>query len=394
VRVLIVDADRAWRAALRHHVDTAWPGSTVVEREVLPQANADAEEAEIVLASDSVGEDLLIDWIRRRPARGAPVVVLAGAGDEFLAVRAIKAGAADYLPKDRVRHALLVEAVQTALAEARRARAASLPADETPVLSLRGYRFLRELHRGDVSRVLLAEEGASGEERAVKVLRQVPDTGETGARLFDRFLQEYEVIRDVRQPNVVRIYDLGIADHGAYITMEYLGAGSLRARMTAGLSPAEALEYARQMAAALAAIHEAGILHRDLKPGNVMLRDDSTLVLIDFGLAKEMRLHAGLTGGGRIFGTPYYMSPEQGHGTAVDARSDLYSLGVILYEMLTGRRPFDAPTPMALIYQHRHAQRPPLPARLASLKPIVHRLLAAEPAERFQTAEEALEALS
>jgi serine/threonine protein kinase len=147
------------------------------------------------------------------------------------------------------------------------------------------------------------------------------------------------------------------------------------------------------MAAALRAIHAVGVLHRDLKPGNVMLRPDGTLALIDFGLAKVLKLDAAITAAGEIFGTPYYMSPEQGHGQNTDERSDLYSIGVIFFEMLAGRKPYLAPTPMAVIYKHRHAPLPELPEQLAYLQPLAHRLLAKEPRERFQTAEAVIEAI-
>ena len=125
------------------------------------------------------------------------------------------------------------------------------------------------------------------------------------------------------------------------------------------------------MAEALAAIHSVGVLHRDLKPGNVMLREDGTIVLIDFGLAKQIELDAEITATGEIFGTPYYMSPEQGHGREVDERTDIYSLGIILYEMLTGQKPFLAPTPMAVIYKHSHAPLPELPVPLRRWLPVL-----------------------
>jgi len=121
-----------------------------------------------------------------------------------------------------------------------------------------------------------------------------------------------------------------------------------------------------------------------------MLRDDGSLALIDFGLAKQMWLEAAISGTGQIFGTPYYMSPEQGHGTAVDARSDIYSLGCILFEMLTGGRPFAAETPMAVIYNHSHAPRPALPSDMADLQPALDRMLAIDPADRFQSVAEVL----
>jgi serine/threonine protein kinase len=158
--------------------------------------------------------------------------------------------------------------------------------------------------------------------------------------------------------------------------------------MRRGIVPLEAVGILRQMAAALAAIHAAGVLHRDLKPGNVMLRADGTIALIDFGLAKQLTLDAEITATGEIFGTPYYMSPEQGHGRDVDARSDVYSLGVIFYEMLTGKKPFLAPTPMAVIYKHSHAPIPRLPDDLAPWQPLLDKLLGKEPQDRYQSAAE------
>src|SRR5690606_9894436 len=117
-----------------------------------------------------------------------------------------------------------------------------------------------------------------------------------------------------------------------------------------------ALSLLAQMASALAVVHEVGVLHRDLKPGNVMMRRDGSLALIDFGLAKQVAVAPDITAAGEIFGTPYYMSPEQGHGRELDERSDLYSLGVIFYEMLTGKKPFLG----AVIYRHANAPRPRL----------------------------------
>ena len=127
--------------------------------------------------------------------------------------------------------------------------------------------------------------------------------------------------------------------------MEHFPAGDLRQRMKSSLNPATALHFLEQIASALDAIHNVGVLHRDLKPANVMLRGDGSLCLIDFGLAKTNETDAELTGTREIFGTPYYMSPEQGHAELIDARSDLYSLGIVFYEMLMGASPIPAPQP-------------------------------------------------
>ena len=189
----------------------------------------------------------------------------------------------------------------------------------------------------------------------------------------------------------MRIHDLGVADDHAYIAMEYFPSGDLKTRIRYPMPVEKALTWLRQIADALAAIHAVGVLHRDLKPANIMLREDETVALIDFGLAKEMHFKAELTGTGEIFGTPYYMSPEQGHAASVDERSDVYSLGIIFFEMLTRKKPYVAASPMAVIYKHSHAALPELPAPLKIYEPLLHRMIAKEPAERFQTMEALIE---
>jgi eukaryotic-like serine/threonine-protein kinase len=135
------------------------------------------------------------------------------------------------------------------------------------------------------------------------------------------------------------------------------------------------------------------VLHRDLKPGNVMLRADGSVALIDFGLSKDAALALDVTDTGTIFGTPHYMSPEQGHGEPLDARSDLYSLGVIVYEMLCGAKPFRAENPMAIVYKHRKEPVPQLPEQFRAVQPVLERLLAKLPEERFADAASAADAL-
>jgi serine/threonine-protein kinase PpkA len=175
--------------------------------------------------------------------------------------------------------------------------------------------------------------------------------------------------------------------------MEHFPAGDLRQRMKTPMSPANALSFLEQMASALHAIHSVGILHRDMKPANVMLRADGTLCLIDFGLAKA-DVDTELTGAREIFGTPYYMSPEQGHAEPIDARSDIYSLGVMFYEMLIGRKPFSGTTAMEVIYKHKRAELPLIGPQFAAYEDILRRMLAKLPGDRFQSAAELLRALS
>jgi hypothetical protein len=394
---LIIDDDAEYRQLLRYHLEVEWPDAVIDEHQPSSAGpvpdSLDLADVDLVLLGHPVAghEGLTFLKLLRRRADCPPVLVFAAESDEFLAVDALKSGAANFFPKNRVKHQRLIDVVRGEIRVERLDPTGELLVDHKVLNGARKRRLVAKLYAGDLSSVYLAESEEGGERIALKVLRHVPDAG--GGRLFDRFLQEYEIIARIHHANVVRIFDLGVADDHAYIAMEYLGAGSLAERLKRALEPTMAADYTRQIAGALAAIHGAGILHRDLKPANIMFRDDGSLALIDFGLAKQMRLHAAITGTGQIFGTPYYMSPEQGHAEPTDERSDLYSLGCIVYEMLTGDRPFTASSPMGVIYRHAHAPRPRLSRALTHFQPMLDRLLAVDRFERYQSADELLAAL-
>ena len=156
------------------------------------------------------------------------------------------------------------------------------------------------------------------------------------------------------------------------------------------MSVVESLYYLRSIAEALRVIHAFGILHRDLKPANVMLREDNSPVLIDFGLARRSFEDAGTTGVGQVLGSPFYISPEQAQGHRVDARTDLYSLGVMFYEMLTGQRPYSGRTAIAIMVQHARSPVPTLPQALAAQQPVLERLMAKRPNARYASVDELL----
>jgi serine/threonine protein kinase len=335
-----------------------------------------------------------VDWVRQfRALPRFPPIVVIGNGDERQVVAAVKAGADEYVGKPGLTHARLTEAIDEAVRSPSRGvqngggRGDGIPASTAGPIP-RNYTIVRELARGEIATVYLARQRDADRQLVLKVLHQVADS--SGGKILDRFLREYELIARINHPNVVRIYDFGVADDHAYIAMEYCGGGSLKKRIGAGIEPYEAYRLMREIAGALGVLHAAGILHRDLKPTNVLFRDDGTLALIDFGLAKQVALEAEVTGAGAIFGTPYYMSPEQGHGQPVDLRGDIYSLGVIFFEMLTGAKLYDGDTAMSVIVKHRQAPIPELPALLGEFQPLVERMLAKQASERFQSVDELL----
>ncbi|MCW5620617.1 MAG: protein kinase [Burkholderiales bacterium] len=261
------------------------------------------------------------------------------------------------------------------------------PAD-TPV-KVPGFRLVRRLGQSGMSRAFLAEYERTGALRVLKVV----DVSNGAVDLLQRFMQEVEMISQIRNPHVATIFDHGQSEAHAYIVMEYFPGGDLRARMQGPLPPDTALEYVCQIAEALVAIHARGIVHRDLKPDNIMLREDGSLVLTDFGIAKDLSRNMNQTTRGEGLGTPYYLSPEQAVSSQVDPRSDLYSLGVMLYELLVGEPPYRGDDPLTVLQKHVHAPLPVLPEALARFQPVLERLMAKKLEARYASAEVALLAI-
>jgi serine/threonine protein kinase len=404
MRLLLIEEDPKVRSLLRHHLSCRWPEVQIsahppLQRGPLPPEFL-AQGYDAVLLSAASDEDdgiAALHELRSRPGF-APVIFLSPSERPALRERALEAGAHGVVVKTRIDHDGFLNMLEGASREHRRQLAdwrISPDAAESRRFGearIPEYRRARLLARGSVSQLYVAESEKAGTLVVLKVTPSRRD--ESGIdQVFARFLQEYEIAQRVRHPNIVRLYELGVADDHAYLAMEYFQRGDLRRRMKGGISPSEALGYASQIARALSALHSAGILHRDLKPGNVMLRMDGQIALIDFGLAKHEALDYDITDTGMIFGTPHYMSPEQGHGQDLDSRSDLYSLGVMLFEMLTGRKPYTADNPMAIIYMHRNAPTPRLPEALADLQPLLDQLLGKQARERFRNASEAMRAI-
>ena len=259
---------------------------------------------------------------------------------------------------------------------------------------VKGYRLVRKLGEGGMSKVFLAERDSDGVQVALKVLDLRGGSEFNGDDLLSRFIQEYGIISLIEHPNVVRIYDQAFSDELAYIAMEYFPGGDLRRKIAAGMGPDRVVDNILQTSRALVEVHRQGIVHRDLKPDNLMLRADGSLALVDFGVAKRIRQSLSSTRHGQVLGTPYYLSPEQAAGVDVSTRSDLYSLGVLAFEMFTSEKPFQADNVDDLMQMHLHAAIPRLPDHLAQYQPLIDKLMAKDPQDRFQHAADVVSVLA
>lgn len=225
---------------------------------------------------------------------------------------------------------------------------------------------------------------------AVKVLP--PHPGQD-AQFMDRFRLEARTIAQLQHPHILPMHDYGSDQNILYLVMAYVGGGSLKERISRGPIPVNEVEVLlRQVASALDYAHRRGVIHRDIKPDNVLLDSEGHAMLADFGIAKILEGETGLTTTGGVLGTPAYMSPEQGQGLGVTSQSDIYSLGVIVYEMLTGRAPFSADTPMQVVLKHITEPVPNILQEVAdlppALEPVMRRVLAKHPEERYAGAME------
>ena len=255
-----------------------------------------------------------------------------------------------------------------------------------------GYEIDCEIGRGGMATVYRATQQSLQRQVAVKVLVQELDDG---SEMAQRFKKEGHILARLLHPNIVTIYDVGITEKNQlYLSIEYLSGGTLRERIRQGLSLDSAIYIARCMAKALGYAHSKGIIHRDIKPSNIMFRYDDTPVLTDFGVARVADSNTIQTAVGLMVGSPGYMSPEQAKGESATIQSDLYGLGVVLYEMLTGNLPYQADNPLAVMLMHLHDPMPDLPNEYAYLQPILNKLLAKKSADRYQNADQFLKALN
>lgn len=255
----------------------------------------------------------------------------------------------------------------------------------TKEIDIPGYKVKKELGAGGMAKVYLAVDTKLDRPVALKVLS--PAFAEN-SRITKRFIKEAKTAAQLQHSNIVSIFDVGKEGGVNYIAMEYLQE-NLKDRMKqgGGIKPREALAIVKDVARALSYAHKKGYVHRDIKPDNIMFRKDGAVVLVDFGIVKAVNEKTKLTRTGISVGTPQYMSPEQIRARKVDGRSDIYSLGIVLYELLTGHLPYQGDDLVKLALQHTGGPIPKLPAKLKDFQPLIEKMLAKNPHERVRNAE-------
>ena len=260
---------------------------------------------------------------------------------------------------------------------------------ESPI-KIPNFNLDKEIGRGGMSRVYLAHQLEPKRRVAIKIV----SPGNAADEAFLQSLkQEGDTIASMSCDNIITVYACGVIDLHYYMAMEILSGGDLADKIKLGLRPEDAVEVMLQIGNALKHAHSKNVLHRDIKPENVMFHESGKAVLVDFGIAKEADSTSSFTQVGAVVGTPHYMSPERCMGKATDHRSDLYAMGVMFFELLTGKKVYDGRDTFAVSYAHVYEPVPPLPPEHARYQALVNKLLAKDPDDRTQTADEMIEAL-
>ncbi len=395
-QILVVAEDSQVGRWLQHRIEALRNDARIVlearsafERRLATTGTAEFNLLFAVLDFSTEAAAVAMEWVEHVQGipGSPPLVVMAENGDELSAVGTMRRGAADYLPRHLLTTDLLSAAIDHGLEQRRAPARAFSIAPATMVSPLKvprdlipRYMLLDTLGESARATVYLAHSDALDRHVALKVSR-VSENDEP------QFSREFQTVGSLRHPGIVDIYDYGMHEGREFIAMEYFPCGDLKARLQNPLSEYEAMDFLQRIAAALSAVHQQGIVHRDLKPPNIMLRDDGQIVLIDFGISKHIDHGTRSTAAGVLRGSPYYMSPEQAQGLELDSRSDLYSLGVLFYEMLTGSKPYLGATAVEVLQQHVAAPVPVLPPELAQHQPLLEGMLAKQREDRFPSAD-------
>ena len=423
LKLSVIDGSVGYRAVLSSFLQAEWPNASV------EAVDPFAETLRGIGLSFGTDSDLILlggigttaeacASLQRLLARDncPPVILMVARELEPLVAMLIAAGAASILFKDAFSKNSLVDTICRLLDNTADANAAAPPALSAPALysdaqafgrfsfiangqlhtlAIEHYRFVATVSASNFAQVFTAEKISDRKRVVVKIPLTTP-VYTVEARTF---CERYRFISSLNGRNVVRYLDAGIADSWPYVVLEYLGDGDLRRRISAGIEsgstpvaatgidPIEALQILHKLSIALATFHSGNFAHMDLKPENIFFRGNE-LVLIDFNISTRFGHIARNRVTGDVLGSPFYMSPEQGQGLAVDGRSDLYSAGVIFYEMLTGCQPYTGESAAQVIYKHVHDEIPLLPKRVRTFQPLIDELMAKDRIERIASAAE------
>lgn len=260
-------------------------------------------------------------------------------------------------------------------------------------MEIPGYKIQHRVGQGGMATVYLATQESLDRSVVLKILDvNGPLASET---LIERFLSEGRIVATLNHPCIITIYDIGIANDSLYISMEYIEGGDLKTRMELPITPDDALDFIAKIGSGLDAAHKMGVVHRDIKPGNIMFRDPDTPLITDFGIAKQTdAIDNDLTATGLFLGSPNYVSPEQADGIEIDGRADIYSLGCMFYEMLTGKKPYAAATVFDVIIQHKQAPVPVFEEGLEEFQPLLNKMMAKNRDQRFEDAATMVESIN
>ena len=260
-------------------------------------------------------------------------------------------------------------------------------------MEIPGYKIQHQVGQGGMATVYLALQESLNRSVVLKIL-DISGSAFDGT-LIERFLSEGRIVATLNHPNIITIYDIGVADDFLFISMEYIEGGDLKTRMESPISPDTALDYLAKIGSGLAAAHKMGVVHRDIKPANVMFRDDDTPLITDFGIAKQTDAENNdLTSTGLFLGSPNYVSPEQASGLEIDGRADIYSTGCMFYEMLTAKKPYPATTVFDVVIKHREAPLPVFEEELAEFQPLLNIMMAKNRDDRFEDADAMVESVN
>lgn len=252
-------------------------------------------------------------------------------------------------------------------------------------MKIPGYKIIKELGQGGMATVYLALHEMLEREVAIKVM--APSLG-ADPSFGERFLREAKIVAKLSHPNVIAVYDVGVSGTHHYIAMEYHKGGELKDKIGNGMEPKHAIEVISQIASALNFAHENGYIHRDVKPENILFSSDGKALLTDFGIARAEESSTKMTQAGSVIGTPTYMSPEQAQGKPLDGRADLYSLGVVFYEMLTGTPPYTGDSGVSIAVKHMTEPVPQFEGALKKYQSFLDSVMAKDPNDRVQSGKE------